>query len=135
MFTDYEVIIEPFAERHYIKAFRKKYKAAWDTTEQALRQEFRFFDVLFEKSIAETITSHNSGSVKICKTEFKISGSRESRHGSGNRCIIAVHREPCAVRVLLVYHKSDLGHLGSGNETARWKQIIKENYSAYREML
>jgi hypothetical protein len=127
---DYEIVIEQFAERHFIKYFEKKYKGAWDATEEALKQEFRIFDVLFEKSIAETITDR--GDVKICKTEFKISGSRESRHSSGNRCIVAVHRDTCTVHVLLVYHKSDLGN---GNETARWKQIIKDNYPEYREML
>ena len=127
---DYEIAIEPFAERHFIKSFEKKYKGAWDATEEALKQEFRVFDVLFQKSIAETITDRDG--VKICKTEFKISGSRESRHGSGNRCIVAVCDEPRVVRVLLVYNKNDLGH---GNETAQWKQIIKDNYPEYREML
>jgi len=128
--TDYDVEIEKFAERHFIKYFEKKYKGAWDATEEALRQEFRIFDVLFQKSIAETITDR--GDVKICKTEFKISGSRESRHGSGNRCIVAIHADTRVVHVLLVYHKNDLGH---GNETAQWKQVIKNHYPEYREML
>ncbi len=128
--TDYDVEIEKFAERHFIKYFAKKYKGAWDATEEALKQEFRVFDVLFQKSIAETITDR--GEVKICKTEFKISGSRESRHSSGNRCIVAVHGIARVVRVLLVYHKNDLGN---GNETAQWKQIINDNYPEYRGML
>ncbi len=130
MSTDYAIIIEKFAERHFIKSFRKKYKTAWDATEKALIQEFRVFEVLFEKNIAETITDRDG--VRICKTEFKISGSRESRHSSGNRCIVAVHRDTATVRVLLVYHKNDLG---DGNETAKWKQKIKDNYPEYREML
>ena len=129
-FTDYEIEIEKFAERHFIKSFEKKYKGAWAATEEALKQEFRVFDVLFQKSIAETITDR--GDIKICKTEFKISGSRESRHGSGNRCIVAVHGDTRVVRILLVYHKNDLGN---GNETAQWKQLVKNNYPEYREML
>ncbi len=128
--ADYEVVIEKFAGRRFIKNFRKKYKAAWETTEQALLQEFRVFDVLFLKSIAETIVDREG--IKICKTEFKISGSRESRHGSGNRCIVAIHKDKNLLRVLLVYHKNDLGH---GNETATWRQIIKENYPEYRNIL
>ncbi|MDE2018939.1 MAG: hypothetical protein KGJ13_01180 [Patescibacteria group bacterium] len=130
MSIDYAVIIEKFAERHYIKRFQKKYKGAWDATVRALMQEFRVFDALFEKSIAETITDR--GSAKVCKTEFKISGTQESRHGSGNRCIVAIEKETRVVRVLLVYHKNDLG---GENETAQWKQIIKENYPEYRELL
>jgi len=127
---DYAVVIEKFAERHFIKNFRRKYKMAWDATERALLQEFRVFEVLFKKSIAETITDREG--IKICKTEFKISGSRESRHGSGNRCIVAVHKDKNLLRVLLVYHKNDLGN---GNETATWRQIIKENYPEYRNIL
>jgi hypothetical protein len=70
--------------------------------------------------------------VKICKTEFKISGGRESRHSSGNRCIVAIYGVERVVRILLIYHKNDLG---SGNETARWKQLVKDNYPEYRGML
>jgi hypothetical protein len=129
-FTNYDIIVEPFAERHFIKSFRKKYKTAWDITEQALLQEFRVFDVLFQKSIVETITVR--GVIKICKTEFKISGTQESRHGSGNRCIVAVHEDKAVIRILLVYHKNDIG---GGNETATWKQIIRDNYPEYRSIL
>ncbi|MEI8233333.1 MAG: hypothetical protein WCH57_01460 [Verrucomicrobiota bacterium] len=131
MSTDYEVIIEPFAERHYIKSFAKKYKKAWDFTLSALKREFQSFDVILEKSIAEEITDKKADIV-ICKTEFKISGTQESRHGSGNRCIVAKDTKAKKIHVLLVYHKNDLG---GGNETAAWKSVIKDNYPAYEGML
>lgn len=127
MSTNYHVIIEKFAERHFIKSFRKKYRGAWDTAEEALLQEFRAFDILFERNIAETIT--DSEDVKICKTEFKIPGTQESRHSSGNRCIVALNKKTSTVHVLLVYHKNDLA---AGNETAQWKQLIRDNYPEYR---
>lgn len=131
MSTKYAVIIEGFAERHYIKTFAKKYKKAWSFTLEVLLEEFSKFDILFTKSIAEEITDKNA-EVVICKTEFKISGMQESRHGSGNRCIVAKHKNTNKVCVLLVYHKNDLG---SGNETANWKNVIKENYPEYRNLL
>jgi hypothetical protein len=131
MSISYEVTIESFADRHFIKAFAKKYKRAWDFTLSALRREFQSFDVILERSIAEEITDRNKD-VVICKTEFKISGTQESRHGSGNRCIVAKHKSTNKIRVLLVYHKNDLG---SGNETANWKRTIKENYSEYADLL
>lgn len=127
MSIKYEVIVESFAERHYIKTFSKKYKKAWDFTFSALIREFQSFDVIVEKTIAEEITD-KSRDVVICKTEFKISGTQDSRHGSGNRCIAALHKNTNKVCVLLVYHKNDLG---GGNETANWKRIIKENYPDY----
>lgn len=130
MSISYSVIIKEFAERHFIKNFRKKYKGAWDLTFKAIKLEFENFDVLFQKNIAERIV--NSSMIKICKTEFKIAGTQESKHGSGNRCIVAIHKDTNIVNVLLVYHKNDLG---DGNETARWKQIIKDNYPDYCRLL
>lgn len=131
MSTNYEVTIESFAERHYIRTFAKKYKKVWDFTLSALVREFQSFDVILEKTIAEEITDKNAD-VIICKTEFKISGTQESRHGSGNRCIVAKHKNTNKICVLLVYHKNDLG---GGNETANWKRVIKENYSDYLNIL
>ena len=128
--TNYTVTIGSFAERHYIKLFSKKYKEAWNITFRTIKEEFGQVDLLFPRNIAETIVA--GGVIKICKTEFKIAGTNESRHGSGNRCIIAVNGELKEVCVLLVYSKTDLsGH----NETAEWKKIIKDNYIAYKDIL
>jgi len=131
MSINYEVTIEPFADRHFIRTFAKKHKKAWDFTLSALVRDFQSFDVILKKTIAEEITDRNAN-VVICKTEFRISGTQESRHGSGNRCIIAVHKNPSRVCVLLVYHKNDLG---GGSETGNWKRIIKENYPEYSSFL
>lgn len=129
MSINYSVMVQPFAERYYIKNFRKKYKGAWDATWRAICEELRRFDSLLETSIAETIIL--SGSVRMAKTEFRVAGTKESRKSSGNRCIVAVHDDIGVVKVLLVYQKTDLG---DGNETTKWKQIIKENYSEYSKI-
>ena len=130
MSTRYSVNIEKYAERHFIKSFEKKYHRAWDITIEALIRELQSFDVLLTRTIAEVIieTSH----IKICKVEFKIAGTNQPRRGSGNRCIAAVHKDTGIINVLLIYHKNDIG---DGNETARWKQIIKDNYPDYRCLL
>jgi len=130
MSIKYAVIIEKFAERHFIKGFHKKYAKAWDITLEVLIREFQSFGVLFLKSIAETII--DSEDIKICKTEFKVAGTGQSRHGSGNRCIVALHKDANMVSVLLVYGKTDIKEK---NETAAWKNIIKENYPQYRHLL
>jgi len=130
MSINYTVIIEPFAERHYIKSFSKKYKGAWDISLRAICEELRRFDSLLETSVAETISV--CGNVKIAKTEFRVAGTRESRKSSGNRCIVAIHEGDCLIKLLLVYGKTDLG---DGNETSKWKQIIKDNYPDYCKML
>lgn len=131
MSTSYEVEIESFADRHFIQSFSKKYKKAWNFTLSALVREFQTFDVLVERHIAEPITDKNIN-IAIYKTEFKIAGTQESRHGSGNRCIVAVHKDTRIVHVLLVYHKNNLsGH----NETSEWKRIICDNYPTYTSIL
>jgi hypothetical protein len=129
--TKYEVVFEPFAESHFIKTFTKKYKGAWSFTQNTITEEFEKIDILFLRSIAEEITDKNAD-VVICKTEFKISGSQESRHGSGNRCIVALHKSTSKVCVLLVYNKTDLS---GRNETAEWQKIIRTNYPQYKDLL
>ena len=126
----YEVVFLPFTERHFIRTFAKKYRGAWGITLQTITEEFEQIDLLFLKNTAETIA--DSLDIKICKTEFKIAGTQESRHGSGNRCIVAVHKHIGKVCVLLVYHKNDLR---GANETASWKALVKENYPEYEKML
>ena len=130
MSTNYAVIVEQYAERHYIKNFAKKYKGAWNITWRAVTEEFKRMDSLFETSIAETIVT--KGQIKICKTEFRVAGTKESRKSSGDRCIVAVNKDSCTVCVLLVYHKNDLGN---GNETAAWKNAVRENYPEYQDIL
>lgn len=126
----YKVIFEDFTKRHFIKTFAKKYKGAWDFTFTLLQKEFEQIDLLFVKSVAEIIVDVDG--IKICKTEFKIAGTDVSRHTSGNRCILAVNKEKSEISVLLVYHKNDIG---SGNETETWKNIVKENYPEYKEII
>src|SRR3989344_1269301 len=127
---EYEVIFEPFTERHFIRTFAKKYKGAWDTTFGFLAAEFKFIDALFFKNTAEYITDKNADIV-ICKTEFKISGTQISRHASGNRCIVAIHKKSNQVKVLLVYYKTDLG---GGSEMGNWTKLVKENYPQYSKI-
>ena len=127
MSINYAVVVEKYAERHFISSFKKKYKGAWSVTWDAIHEEFKRIDTLIGKTnIVETIT--DQGNIRICKTEFRVHGTQESRRGSGNRCIIAVHRDIGVVNVLIVYHKNDLG---GTNETASWKNLVKENYPEY----
>lgn len=130
MSIKYSVMVRSFAERHYLKNFKKKYKSAWDITWRAIIEELQRFDSLLETSIAERINGNSN--IVIAKVEFRVAGTSESRKASGNRCIVAVHQDTRIVNVLLLYHKNDLGH---GNETAQWKQMIKDNYPDYYGLL
>jgi len=126
MSTNYVVIIEKYVERHYIKKFQKKYKSFWDTTWRGIIEELKRFDALLETDIADEIVCAND--IFIYKTEFRVAGTKYSRKNSGNRCIIAVYKETREIKILLVYHKDDIG---GNNETATWKKIVRENYKSY----
>lgn len=131
MSTNYAVVLEKYAERHFISSFKKKYKGAWDVTWIAMHEEFKRIDTLIgSTSIAETIAE--VGNIRICKTEFRVHGTQESRHASGNRCIVAVNKGISTVHILLVYNKNDLG---GGNETVSWTALVKENYEEYSKIL
>lgn len=131
MSISYAVVVEKFAERHYISKFRKKHQNAWDITWTAVAEQFKRIESLIGvNNIVEIIT--DADDIKICKTEFRIAGPGKSRHASGNRCIIAVRKSTAVVHVLLVYSKGDIG---GSNETAGWKTIIRDNYPEYRNLL
>lgn len=127
MSTSYVIEIEKYAERHFIASFKKKYKGAWDITWRALEEEFKRIETLIGvNTYVETIIDCEG--VLICKTEFRVAGTQESRHRSGNRCIIAIHKDTKRVCVLLVYGKGDTR---GSHETAWWQGIVRDNYSAY----
>ena len=129
MSTSYAIIIEEYAKRHYIKNFEKKYKGAWDVTLCAIIEELKRFDSLLNTSIAETIST--IGDMRICKTEFRVHGTKESKKLSGNRCIVAVNTKTSTVHILLVYNKNDFG---DGNETSQWKTMVRKNYPTYKDL-
>ena len=126
----YTVTIEDFAEQHFIKKFRKKYKQNWEYTEDAIRAMYERVDNLLEKKRANVICE--GGGLRIVKSEFSIVGSQVSAKSSGNRCIAACVIEEKVVKILLVYHKNNLP---SRNETTAWKKLIAKNYPEYRDLV
>lgn len=127
--SNYVVEVEKYAERHFISSFKKKYRGAWDITWKAIEEELKRIETLIGvNNYVETIKSERD--LLICKTEFRVAGTQESRHGSGNRCIIAVQKEVKTVHVLLVYGKGDIR---GSHETIWWQGIVKEIYSDYAD--
>ncbi|MDQ1299459.1 MAG: hypothetical protein QG636_127 [Patescibacteria group bacterium] len=124
------VVVESFAEGHFIKSFKKKHKAHWDSTFSAIIAQLERIDNLLRTDKAEHIC--DAGEAKIIKTKFRISGTTESAKTSGNRCIVAWYVERRQVSVLLVYGKTDIP---GRNETSQWKNIVREAYPEFRRDL
>lgn len=123
MSIKYKVTIEGFAESHYLKKIKKKYKKSFDAPWQAFLFMLSKFDLMLMRSSTNEIVKINE-SISICKTEFKILPN-ESTKSSGNRCIVVQDVEKKEVRILLIYHKGDVQ---GGSETGWWKKMIKDNY-------
>lgn len=130
MSVNYSVIIEDFTQKHFIKNFKKKYKAHWDTTMIAITAQLERIDNLLKSEKAEFICGDSK--LHIIKTEFRVSGTKESAKSSGNRCIVAWNENKNTVNILLMYHKDDLK---GTNETIAWKKLIRDNYEEYKDLL
>lgn len=130
MSIKYAVTIEKFAEKHYLKNFRKKYKKSFNIPWRAFIFMLQKIDLMLERDGNNEISDSNK-EIIICKTEFKIM-PKESAKSSGHRCIVAQNKEKKEVKVLLVYCKNDIKN---NNETVWWKNVIKKNYPAYKNIL
>ncbi len=124
---NHSVWIEDFAQRHFIKSFKKKYKMRWDVTLCGIIAELERIDALLLTDRADSICHIDN--IEIIKTDFKIAGTNESAKSSGDRCIVVRDKKKQTISILLVYGKTDLN---GANETAKWKRIIKDNYPQYK---
>lgn len=113
-----------FAERHYAKTFSKKYKSSWLTTRNDIDDVCRRIDRMLDFARADLIAS--VGSRKLVKLDFAVAGTKVSPKASGNRCILDIDEERRHVDVLIAYSKNEIG---PPNETAKWKAVIKAEYS------
>lgn len=127
----YRVLFEPYASRHYIKDFEKKYKGAWLTTRKAIVSEFRNIDMLIHSGRAKPPIHRTYDNAQwIIKHEFVIAGMHEGKKTSGRRIIAYVNDAERVVHILLVYNK---GHADKkSSETAWWERTVK---SEYKELL
>ena len=124
----YQVTFDDFTERHYVKKFIKRYSArVWNATKVAIGAICMNAEMSVTTEKLETIS--HQGNVLLCKLYFSVAGTGKSPKGSGNRCIVVVDTHSVRAFVLLVYHKNDL--VGVGNETVKWKRVIKDNYPQY----
>lgn len=118
-------MFEPFAERHFMKSFAKKYKSSWVKTRDYIEFMCGRIDNVLESQRADLIAKSSDGCYRLVKLDFAIFGIKVSPKKSGNRCILCVDNKLGLVRVLLVYAKTDLP---SRNETQEWKKLVKGEY-------
>lgn len=121
---NYSCSWKEYAERHYAKVFSKKYKLGWLKTRNDIDDVCRRIDRMLDFARADLIAS--VGSYKLVKLDFAVAGTKMSPKASGNRCILFVDEERRHVDVLIAYSKNEIG---PPNETAKWKVVVKTEYS------
>ncbi|MCK9187342.1 MAG: hypothetical protein PHS16_03145 [Candidatus Colwellbacteria bacterium] len=122
----YEVSFDPYAERHFIKDFKKKYRKRWDDTRKTMEFSLARIANLEGKKLIDKLGPSNNNTL-IAKYDFKVDKNEESPKKSGNRCIIEVCNKTLAVKVLLVYGKNHINR-PRNQETVWWKEIIKDQF-------
>lgn len=121
--TTFKVIVGDYAERHFIKRFKKKYKNIWLTTYKAIDFTLSRINKFKNKSLVEEI--HSCDIWNILKCEFKVAWTNDSPHWSWNRYIVFQNNEIEECKILLLYWKTDIQW---DRETDWWEWEIKNNY-------
>jgi hypothetical protein len=119
----YSVEFSNHCDRHYSKAFEKKFNKAWGVTLRAITAVLQRADTAMQTTKLETI--HECAGHKIAKLQFAVAGTQESAKTSGNRAIVYINEQLRAVNVLLIYSKNEIC---APNETQKWQTEIKDNH-------
>ncbi len=133
MFTnEYTVFIEKFAESHFCRGFEKKCRGKqWEITIKAIKEMLARYDNLapnHKSTTSKLDVICPCGDYMVVKLDFTIAGSNVSAKSSGNRVVAAVDSKQKVIKILLVYSKNDICQ---PNETARWKNMVAENYDEF----
>lgn len=102
------VSFSAFAEAHYLKKFRKKYKGKiWEVTENSIIFDLaRISNNLQNTQQVDELKS--DGERWLFKYDFAIAKSGKSPKKSGNRCVCLLDIKKREIKILSIYSKDDL---------------------------
>jgi hypothetical protein len=123
----YSVKFDEYAEKRFIKDFKKKYKGNWDATRLSIEDTLVRIANLEGGNQLDIICTSVAGTYLV-KFDFKVAKTNMSAKTSGNRCILEVCNQTFKVNVLLVYCKDHIGR-SDGQETLWWKEEIENQYN------
>ena len=121
---NFDVLIEDFAQRHFVKQFLKKYRNQWTVTEKAVVALLARVDNLIGGTTQIEVI-HARHEHRIAKLDFRVAGTNESAKSSGNRVIAYIDMNTRRCRVMIIYSKNDICQ---PNETQKWETMVKENF-------
>ena len=122
-----------YAERHFLKRFKKDYKGKqWDVTEESIIEDLS--RIKMENSSLQTTQQVDElwykDSCWVFKYDFRVAQTKESTKASGNRCVVFLDNANNKMSILIIYGKGDLPkNIG---EQAYIEQTLK---NVFRELI
>ena len=128
--SEFRVVYNDFAKRHFLKNFEKKYKGKlWKLTETGYLSDLARLGLVesptqFSQQIDEL---WREGNKWIFKYDFRIFGSKVSSKAAGNRIVGVLDADKGEIEIFLIYNKTDLPK--NTAETEYIKGVYGEIYS------
>ena len=121
--SNYHVEFSEYAENHFRKQFRKKYKGLiWCITENSIVQDLKRIAYHLQ-STQQVDELWQKDQTWIFKYDFAIAKSGKSPKNSGNRCVCVLDDQQKIITIILIYAKTDLPK--NMSETAFIKSQLK----------
>ncbi|MBQ3436740.1 hypothetical protein IJG26_02215 [Candidatus Saccharibacteria bacterium] len=123
-FDRFGVYFSAYAEQHFLKKFRKKYKGKiWEITEKSIVADLsRISNNLQSSQQVDELKS--DGKRWLFKYDFAVAKSGKSPKKSGNRCVCLLDTEKREIKILAIYTKDDLPK--NMGETQWIKEVCKQ---------
>ena len=109
--NELRVAYHEFAERHFLKSFKKKYRGrTWILTEEAFIRKLARIGIVGDaiqssQQIDELWKEENRW---VFKYDFRVFGTKVSSKTAGNRIVGVLDLDNGEIEIFLIYHKSDL---------------------------
>ena len=126
----------PYAERHFLKRFKKDYKGKqWDTTQDSIEQELSRIKMSNSdlQQLQQVDELWHNNNCWIFKYDFRVAKTNESTKSSGNRCVVFLNNEDNLNQILIIFGKSDLPK--NMGEQAYIEKTLNDEFSYIMEKI
>lgn len=116
-----------YAERHFRKDFRRKYKSGiWDVTEDSIRQDLaRIGHASHDLQRSQQVDElWHEGNIWVFKYDFRVARTTVSAKTSGNRVVGVLDARTGVIEIIMIYGKTDLPK--NMSETQYIKKVVGE---------
>lgn len=127
---EYNVLITPFASKHYCKEFHKKYPRKFDIVLDAIEEEYIHYEIFSKTDRLEILSNCND--LCLLNSKFRIPGEQVSAKASGNRVIAVLDSHNFEISILMIYTKN---HIVGKLETSWFKKILRKEFPEYIDIL